>query len=77
MFVCVRARAHTRSLQQVHQMADEVPLAQQQISPHGLQVLEQLVVLIQHIQQVLTGLEVRSVDLTLERPLQICEQLSR
>lgn len=65
------------SLQQVHQMSNEVSLAQQQVSPHGLQVLQQLVVLIQHVQQVLTGLEVRSVDLTLERPLQVCEQLGR
>lgn len=76
--VCAHcARECVCSLQQVHQMSDEVSLAQQQVSPHGLQVLEQLVVLIQHVQEVLTGIEVGGVDLTLKRPLQIREQLSR
>lgn len=57
------------SLEQVHQVSDEVSLAQQQVSPHGLQVLQQQVVAVENVQQVLAGVEVGSVDFLLERPL--------
>lgn len=50
-------------------MSDEVSLAQQQVSPHGLQVLQQQVVTVEDIQQVLAGVEVGRVDLLLERSL--------
>lgn len=56
-------------------MADEVALAQQQIAPHGLQVLQEQVVTVQDVQQVLAGVEVGHVDLLLERPLQVRQQL--
>ena len=56
-------------------MSDEVSLAQQQVSPHGLQVLKQQVVVIENIQQVFAGVKVGSVDLLLERSLQVRQQL--
>ena len=56
-------------------MAYEVPLTQQQVSPHGVHVFQQQVVAVQHVQQVLAGVEVRRVDLALERPLQVRQQL--
>lgn len=56
-------------------MADEVALAQQQVAPHGLQVLQQQVVAVEDVQQVLAGVEVGHVDLLLERPLQVRQQL--
>lgn len=57
------------SLEQVHQVSDEVSLAEKQVSPHGLQVLQQQVVAVENVQQVLAGVEVGSVDFLLERPL--------
>lgn len=56
-------------------MADEVALAQQQVAPHGLQVLQQQVVAVEDVQQVLAGVEVGHVNLLLERPLQVRQQL--
>lgn len=56
-------------LEQVHQVSDEVSLAEQQVSPHGLQVLQQQIVAVENVQQVLAGVEVGSVDFLLERPL--------
>lgn len=56
-------------------MSDEVSLSQQQVSPHGLQVLQQQVVAVENVQQVFAGVEVSSVDLLLERPLQVGQQL--
>ena len=56
-------------------MSDEVSLAQQQVSPHGLQVLQQQVVVVENVQQVFAGVEVGSVDLLLKRPLQVGQQL--
>lgn len=56
-------------------MSDEVSLAQQQVSPHGLQVIQQLVVAVEDVQQVFAGVEVGSVDLLLERSLQVRQQL--
>lgn len=56
-------------------MSDEVSLAQQQVSPHGLQVLQQQVITVEDIQQVLAGVEVGRVDLLLERSLQVRQQL--
>lgn len=50
-------------------MSDEVSLAQQQVSPHGLQMLQQQVVAIEDVQQVFAGVMVGSVDLLLKRPL--------
>ena len=58
-------------------MSDEVSLAQQQVSPHGLQVLQQQVVAVEDVQQVFAGVEVGGVDLLLERPLQVGQQLRR
>lgn len=63
------------SLEQVHEVSDEVSLSQQQVSPHGLQVLQQQVVAVENVQQVFAGVEVSSVDLLLERPLQVGQQL--
>ncbi len=68
---------HTNLLEEVHEVSDEVSLAQQQVSPHGLKMLQQMVVLIQHIQQILTGLKICSINLTLKGPFQISEQLCR
>lgn len=56
-------------------MSDEVSLAQQQVSPHGLQVLQQQVVAVEDVQQVLARVEVSGVDLLLKRPLQVRQQL--
>lgn len=56
-------------------MSDEVSLAQQQVSPHGLQVLQQQVVAVEDVQQVFAGVEVGGVDLLLERPLKVGQQL--
>lgn len=56
-------------------MADEVSLAQQQVPPHGLEVLQQQVVPVQNVQQVFAGVEIRRVDFLLERPLQVRQQL--
>lgn len=56
-------------------MPDEVPLSQQQVPPHGLNVLQQQVVTVEDIQQVFTGVKVGGVDLLLERPLQVQQQL--
>lgn len=56
-------------------MSDEVSLAQQQVSPHGLQVFQQQVVAVEDIQQVFAGVEVRYVDLLLKGPLQVGQQL--
>lgn len=52
-------------------MSDEVSLAQQQVSPHGLQVFQQQVVTVENVQQVLASVKVGSVDLLLERSLQV------
>lgn len=70
---------HTQKplLEKVHEVSDEVSLTKQQVSPHGLKVLQQLVVLIQHIQQILTGLKICSINLTLKGPFQISEQFCR
>lgn len=62
-------------LEQVHEVSDEVSLAQQQVSPHGLQVLQQQVVAVEDVQQVFAGVKVSSVDLLLKRPLQVGQQL--
>ena len=62
-------------LEQVHEVPDEVSLAQQQVPPHGLQVLQKEVVLVEDIQQVLAGLKVGCIDLLLEGPLHVCEEL--
>ncbi|TNN53886.1 hypothetical protein EYF80_035947 [Liparis tanakae] len=59
----------------VHEVSDEVALAQQQVSPHGLQVLQQQVVTVEDVQQVLAGVKVGGVDLPLKRPLQVRQQL--
>lgn len=56
-------------------MSDEVTLAQQQVSPHGLQVLQQQVVTVENVQQVFAGVKVGGVDLPLKRPLQVRQQL--
>lgn len=56
-------------------MSDEVSLAQQQVSPHGLQMLQQQVVAVENIQQVFAGVEVGGVYLLLKRPLQVGQQL--
>lgn len=56
-------------------MSDEVSLAQQQVSPHGLQMLQQQVVAVENVQQVLAGVEVGGVDLLLEGSLQVRQQL--
>lgn len=56
-------------------MTDEVALAKQQVAPHGLQVLQEQVVAVKDVQQVLAGVEVGHVDLPLERPLQVRQQL--
>lgn len=56
-------------------MSDEVSLAQQQVSPHGLQMLQQQVVAVENIQQVFAGVKVGSVYLLLKRPLQVGQQL--
>lgn len=56
-------------------MSDEVSLAQQQVSPHGLQMLQQQVVAVEDVQQILAGVKVGSVDLPLKRPLQVRQQL--
>lgn len=56
-------------------MSYEVSLAQQQVSPHGLQVFQQQVVAVEDIQQVFASVEVRYVDLLLESPLQVGQQL--
>lgn len=63
------------SLEQVHEVPDEVSLAQQQVSPHGLQMLQQQVVTVEDVQQVFAGVKVGSVDLLLERSLQVGQQL--
>lgn len=52
-------------------MSDEVSLAQQQVSPHGLQMLQQQVVAVKNIQQVFAGVEVSGIDLLLKRALQV------
>lgn len=52
-------------------MSNEVSLAQQQVSPHGLQVLQQQVVAVENVQQVFAGVKVGSIDLLLECPLQV------
>lgn len=52
-------------------MSDEVSLAQQQVSPHGLQMLQQQVVAVENVQQVFARVEVGGVDLLLKRPLQV------
>lgn len=56
-------------------MSDEVSLAQQQVSPHGLQMLQQQVVAVENVQQVFAGVKVGGVDLLLKRPLQVWQQL--
>lgn len=56
-------------------MSDEVPLAQQQVSPHGLEVLQQQVVAVQDIQQIFAGVEISGIDFLLERPLQVGQEL--
>lgn len=56
-------------------MSDEVSLAQQQVSPHGLQVLQKQIVTVEDVQQVFAGVEVRSVDLLLKCPLEVRQQL--
>lgn len=58
-------------LEQIHEMSDKVPLAQQQVSPHSLQVLQQQVVPVEDIQQVFTGVKVGGVNLLLKCPLQV------
>lgn len=55
-------------------MSDEVSLAQQQVSPHGLKMLQQQVA-VEDVQQVFAGVEVGGVDLLLKRPLQVGQQL--
>lgn len=67
----------TNLLEKVHEVSDEVSLAQQKVSPHGLKMFQQLVVLIQHIQKILTGLKICSINLTLKGPFQISEQFCR
>lgn len=56
-------------------MSDEVSLAQQQVSPHGLQVLQQQVVSVQNVQQIFAGVEVGGVDFLLKRSLEVRKQL--
>lgn len=56
-------------------MSDKVSLAQQQVSPHGLQVFQQQVVAVEDVQQVLAGVKVCYVDLLLKCPLQVGQQL--
>lgn len=56
-------------------MSDKVSLAQQQVSPHGLQVFQQQVVAVEDVQQVFAGVEVCYVDFLLKCPLQVGEQL--
>lgn len=52
-------------------MSDEVSLAQQEVSPHGLQVLQQQVVAVENVQQVFAGVKVGRVDFLLEGSLQV------
>lgn len=52
-------------------MSDEVSLTQQQVSPHGLQMLQQQVVAVEDVQQVFAGVKVGGINLLLKRPLQV------
>lgn len=60
-------------LEQVHQVPDEVPLAEQQVPAHGLHVVQQAVLPVQDVQEVLAGLKISCINFPLKRIFQICE----
>ena len=60
-------------LEQVHQVPDEVPLAEQQVPTHGLHVVQQAVLPVQDVQEVLAGLKLSCVNFPLKRIFQIGE----
>ena len=53
-------------------MPDEVSLAQQQVAPHGFEVVHELVLGVKDLQQVLTCLLVHSVNHLLEDTVMSC-----
>lgn len=60
-------------LEQVHQVPDEVPLAEKQVPPHGLHVVQQAVLFIENIQEVLAGLKISRINFPLKCIFQVCE----